>query len=222
MYWQKTATARGETTDGGGNDNRAWSVGASRLWADGDHAAQLPAWAGAGSQSGTARAFARTRRRTAALGLSLAIPRAPAGRRADQSQAGGGPLSRARAIVRSAPQTQATESAARATLAPSGANQAWAMDFIHDSLWSGRRYRALAVIDEWSRESLAIEVDVSLTGERVKRVLERLRLARGLPAIIQVDNELSKKAMALNEYTTAVAPRASNSAYHSALDHKTR
>jgi len=58
---------------------------------------------------------------------------------------------------------------------PSGANQAWAMDFIHDSLWSGRRYRALAVIDEWSRESLAIEVDVSLTGERVKRVLERLR-----------------------------------------------
>jgi putative transposase len=71
---------------------------------------------------------------------------------------------------------------------PSGANQAWAMDFIHDSLWSGRRYRALAVIDEWSRESLAIEVDVSLTGERVKRVLDRLRLTRGLPATIQVDN----------------------------------
>jgi len=71
---------------------------------------------------------------------------------------------------------------------PSGANQAWAMDFIHDSLWSGRRFRAIVVIDEWTRESLAIEVDVSLTGERVKRVLERLRLARGLPATIQVDN----------------------------------
>jgi putative transposase len=71
---------------------------------------------------------------------------------------------------------------------PSSANQAWAMDFIHDSLCSGRRYRALAVIDEWSRESLVIEVDVSLTGERVKRVLERLRIARGLPATIQVDN----------------------------------
>jgi putative transposase len=71
---------------------------------------------------------------------------------------------------------------------PTGANQAWAMDFIHDSLWSGRRFRALAVIDEWSRESLVIEVDVSLTGERVKRVLERLRLARGLPATIHVDN----------------------------------
>jgi putative transposase len=71
---------------------------------------------------------------------------------------------------------------------PSGANQAWAMDFIHDSLWSGPRYRALAVIDEWSRAILAIEVDVSLTSERVKRVLERLRLTRGLPATIQVDN----------------------------------
>jgi putative transposase len=44
---------------------------------------------------------------------------------------------------------------------PSGANQAWAMDVIHDSLWSGRPYRALAVIDEWSRESLAVEVGVA-------------------------------------------------------------
>jgi len=44
------------------------------------------------------------------------------------------------------------------------------------------------VIDEWSRESLAIEVDLSLTGERVKRVLERLGSGRGLPAVIQSDN----------------------------------
>jgi putative transposase len=57
---------------------------------------------------------------------------------------------------------------------PAAANQAWALDFVHDSLMSGRRFRALAVIDEWSRESLALEVDVSLTGERVTRVLERL------------------------------------------------
>ena len=48
---------------------------------------------------------------------------------------------------------------------PTATNQIWAMDFIHDSLSSGRRYRALVVIDHWSRESLAIEVDVSLTGE---------------------------------------------------------
>src|SRR6516165_5498211 len=118
MYWQKTVTARGETTAGGGDDKRPWSVGASRLWADGDHAAQLPARAGAGSQSGTARAFACTGRRTAALGLSVAIPRAAAGRLADQSQAGGAPLSRARAIVTPAPPTQATESSPGGTLTP--------------------------------------------------------------------------------------------------------
>jgi putative transposase len=72
--------------------------------------------------------------------------------------------------------------------APVAANQAWALDFVHDRLLDGRGFRALAVIDEWSRESLAIEVDVSLTGERVKRVLERLGSGRGLPVVIQSDN----------------------------------
>ena len=71
---------------------------------------------------------------------------------------------------------------------PVAANQTWAVDFIHDSLISGWRFRAFAVLDEWSRESLAIEVDVSLTGERVTRVLERLRSRRGLPTVIQSDN----------------------------------
>ena len=68
------------------------------------------------------------------------------------------------------------------------ANQAWALDFVHDRLLNGSGFRALTVIDEWSRESLAIEVDVSLTGERVKRVLERLSSGRGLPTVIQSDN----------------------------------
>jgi putative transposase len=53
---------------------------------------------------------------------------------------------------------------------------------------NGRRFRALAVIDEWSRESLAIEVDVSLTGHRVTKVLERLAIGRGLPTVLQSDN----------------------------------
>ncbi len=68
------------------------------------------------------------------------------------------------------------------------ANQTWAVDCIHDSLMDGRRFRAFAVLDEWSRERLAIEVDLSLTGERVTRVLERLRIMRGLPTVIQADN----------------------------------
>jgi putative transposase len=71
--------------------------------------------------------------------------------------------------------------------APIADNQAWALDYVHDRLMDGRGFRALAVIDEWSRESLAIEVDVSLTGERVKRVLERLLSERGLPTMIRSD-----------------------------------
>jgi putative transposase len=101
------------------------------------------------------------------------------------------------------------------------ANQAWALDFVHDSLMNGRRFRALAVIDEWSRVSLAIEVDVSLTGHRVTKVLERLAIGRGLPTVLQSDNELSKKAMARNEHTTAVARRASNAGYDCAIVEKT-
>ena len=80
------------------------------------------------------------------------------------------------------------------------ANQTWAVDFIHDSLISGRKFRAFAVIDQWSRESLAIEVDVSLTGERVTRVLERLRTTRGLPLVIQADNGPELRGRTLDQW----------------------
>ena len=80
------------------------------------------------------------------------------------------------------------------------ANQIWAVDFIHDSLSNGRRFRAFAVLDQWSRESLAIEVDVSLTGERVTRVLERLRTARALPSVIQADNGPELRGRALDQW----------------------
>jgi putative transposase len=83
---------------------------------------------------------------------------------------------------------------------PVAANQTWAVDFIHDSLISGRRFRAFAVLDQWSRESLAIEVDVSLTGERVTRVLERLRTARGLPRVIQADNGPELRGRVLDQW----------------------
>lgn len=81
-----------------------------------------------------------------------------------------------------------------------GANQTWAVDFIHDSLFNGRRFRAFAVLDQWSRESLAIEVDVSLTGERVTRVLERLRGERGLPLVIQADNGPELRGRILDQW----------------------
>src|SRR5215472_13427140 len=68
------------------------------------------------------------------------------------------------------------------------ANQVWALDFVHDSLLSGRRFRALTIIDQWSRECPAIAVNTSLTGARVTRVLEQLKETRGLPGMIQSDN----------------------------------
>jgi putative transposase len=83
---------------------------------------------------------------------------------------------------------------------PQAADQTWAVDFIHDSLLNGRRFRAFAVLDEWSRESLAIEVDFSLTGERVTRVLERLRRERGLPLVIQADNGPELRGRVLDQW----------------------
>lgn len=81
--------------------------------------------------------------------------------------------------------------------APSRLNERWSMDFVTDSLVNGRRFRALTVVDDHSRESIAIEADFSLTGERVARVLERLAQTRGLPNIITVDNgpEFAGKAL---------------------------
>jgi len=69
-----------------------------------------------------------------------------------------------------------------------GINQRWSMDFVSDTLSCGRRFRALTLVDCHSRECLALEVDTSLNGERVVRVLERLKETRGLPAVIQTDN----------------------------------
>lgn len=71
---------------------------------------------------------------------------------------------------------------------PSGLNERWSMDFMSDSLFSGRRFRTLNVMDDFSRECLAVEVDFSLPSQRVTRVLDRLLWSRGKPAEIVVDN----------------------------------
>jgi putative transposase len=69
-----------------------------------------------------------------------------------------------------------------------GPNERWSMDFMCDQLSNGRSFRTLNIVDDFTRESLAIEVDVSLSGERVIRVLDQLRETRGLPQSIVVDN----------------------------------
>lgn len=71
---------------------------------------------------------------------------------------------------------------------PVRVNQQWSMDFIHDKLWDGRKFRSLSIVDTFTHECLMLEVDTSLGGERVKRVLERLACERGLPEAITVDN----------------------------------
>jgi putative transposase len=64
----------------------------------------------------------------------------------------------------------------------------WSIDFMSDSLTDGRKFRLLNIIDDFNRESLAMEVDTSLPSFRVIRVLERLIAQRGCPANIRCDN----------------------------------
>jgi putative transposase len=71
---------------------------------------------------------------------------------------------------------------------PVAANQVWSVDFMTDALSSGRRFRTLNIVDDYTRECLAIEVDTSLGGGRVVRVLEELKQRRGLPLKIRSDN----------------------------------
>jgi putative transposase len=71
---------------------------------------------------------------------------------------------------------------------PTAPNQMWSIDFMSDSLVDGRKFRLFNVMDDFNRESLAIEVDTSLPSLRVIRVLEKLITERGCPANIRCDN----------------------------------
>lgn len=79
-------------------------------------------------------------------------------------------------------------------------NEQWSMDFMTDSLATGQRFRLLTLVDNMSRESPAIEVDRSLTGQRVVAVLERLAVQRGLPQVLQVDNGPEFTSQALDTW----------------------
>ena len=70
----------------------------------------------------------------------------------------------------------------------SGPDERWAMDFMSDDLFDGRRIRILTLVDHFTRESLAIEVDGSLGGQRVAEVLTRLAIGGRNPKTIFVDN----------------------------------
>lgn len=80
---------------------------------------------------------------------------------------------------------------------PSAANERWSLDFVHDQMVDGRRFRILAVVDDCTRECLALVADTSISGLRVARELDRIVVRRATPATIVSDNgtELTSNAM---------------------------
>ena len=85
-------------------------------------------------------------------------------------------------------------------------NQAWSLDFVSDQLQSGTRFRALTIVDVYTRESIGIEVGQSLKGPDVVRVLNRLKQQRGLPQNLFCDNgcEFTSHVMDLWAYQNGV------------------
>ena len=84
---------------------------------------------------------------------------------------------------------------------PSTINERWSMDFVSDYLQDGRRFRTLNILDDFSSESLGIEVGISIPGERVTRFLDMVALERGCyPGVIVVDNGPEFTSRALDQW----------------------
>lgn len=81
-----------------------------------------------------------------------------------------------------------------------GANEHWSMDFVHDQMHDGRRFRILTVIDQWSRESVSLEANFRLTGRCVGKALDQAAEQRGWPRAITVDNGTEFTSRALDEW----------------------
>jgi putative transposase len=80
---------------------------------------------------------------------------------------------------------------------PDGPNQRWSLDFVSDRFTDGRRFRILAVVDDFTRENLALVADTSLSGLRMTRELSRIAASRGLPGTIVSDNGTEMTSMAV-------------------------
>ena len=76
----------------------------------------------------------------------------------------------------------------RPMVLPSCANERWSLDFLSDAFTDGRRFRVLAVVDDYSRECLALVADTSLSGLRLTRELDLIMTQRGKPRTIVSDN----------------------------------
>ena len=89
---------------------------------------------------------------------------------------------------------------------PTAPNEVWSLDFVADQLSDGRRFRALTIVDVFTRESLAIEVGQRLKGADVVRVLSRIGMQRAVPKTLFCDNgtEFTSQAMDLWAYHAGV------------------
>ncbi|MGL5445921.1 MAG: integrase core domain-containing protein [Rhabdaerophilum sp.] len=82
-------------------------------------------------------------------------------------------------------------------LVPDRANIRWSLDFVSDALTDGRRFRVLAVVDDYTRECLALVADTSLSGIRVARELDAIIARRGRPSAIVSDNGTELTSMTI-------------------------
>lgn len=102
-------------------------------------------------------------------------------------------------------------------LVPLGPNERWSLDFVSDQFTDGRRFRILAIVDDCTRENLALVADTSLSGLRVARELDRVIAERGRPRMIVSDNSSEFTSSAILawtararvdwHYTAGTAPR---------------
>lgn len=92
--------------------------------------------------------------------------------------------------MRIKPRKRLVRAKPEALAVPVEISQTWSMDFMHDQLADGRSYRLFNVIDDYNREVLGIEVDLSLPSSRVARALDQIIEWRGKPRVIRCDNEL--------------------------------
>lgn len=83
---------------------------------------------------------------------------------------------------------------------PDSPNQRWSLDFVNDAFTDGRRFRILTVIDDYTRENLALVADTSLSGLRVSRELDQIIAERGMPTTIVSDNGTEFTSMAILQW----------------------
>ena len=83
---------------------------------------------------------------------------------------------------------------------PRRANERWSLDFVSDAFTDGRRFRVLTVVDDFTRECLALVADTSLSGRRLARELDAVIAQRGKPRTIVSDNGTEMTSMAVLEW----------------------